>query len=168
MNFEFVTLTVTFDLLLKKFNIGHNFFIERDRTFIFGMCIPYYKTFPTEPYISNMWPWPWPLTYFWKTLTLAVTLMSYEIKLSYLACVFLMTRPFQWYHKIFYVWPWPWPLTYFSQTPTLPPQTYTMPCGALPDFVSILVFLKIHKVRPNKKNTFVSGFPTDPNFYPRP
>ena len=28
--------------------------------------------------------------------------MSYEIKLSYLACVFLMTRPFQWYHKSFF------------------------------------------------------------------
>ena len=49
MNFELVTLTVTFDLLLKNFNIGHNFFIERDRAFIFGMCIPYDKTFPTEP-----------------------------------------------------------------------------------------------------------------------
>ena len=49
MNFELVTLTVTFDLLLKNFNIGHNFFIERDRAFIFGMCIPYDTTFPTEP-----------------------------------------------------------------------------------------------------------------------
>ena len=49
LNFELVTLTVTFDLLLKNFNIGHNFFIVRDRAFIFGMCIPYDKTFPTEP-----------------------------------------------------------------------------------------------------------------------
>ena len=48
MNFELVTLTVTFDLLLKKINIGHNFFIVRDRALIFGMCIPYDKTFPTE------------------------------------------------------------------------------------------------------------------------
>ena len=29
----------------------------------------------------------------------AITFLSYEIKLSYLASVFLMTRPFQWYHK---------------------------------------------------------------------
>ena len=99
INFELVTLTVTFDLLLKNFNIGHNFFIVRDRAFIFGMWIPYDKTFPTEPFILNMWPWPWPLTYFWKTLTLAITFLSYEIKLSYLACVFPMTRPFKWYHK---------------------------------------------------------------------
>ena len=49
MNFELVTLTMTFDLLLKNFNIGHKCFIERDWAFIFGMCIPYDKTFPTEP-----------------------------------------------------------------------------------------------------------------------
>ena len=30
-------------------------------------------------------------------------------------------------------------LTYFCKAKTLHPQTYTMPCGALPDFVSILV-----------------------------
>ena len=30
-------------------------------------------------------------------------------------------------------------LTYFSQTLKLPQRTYTMPCGALPYFVSILV-----------------------------
>ena len=49
MNFELVTLTMTFDLLLKNFDIGHSFFIERDKAFIFGMCIPYDKTFQTEP-----------------------------------------------------------------------------------------------------------------------
>ena len=37
MNLENVTLTVTFDLLLKNFNIGHNFSIIRDRAFIFGI-----------------------------------------------------------------------------------------------------------------------------------
>ena len=40
INFENVTLTVTFDLLLKIFIIGHNFFIQRDRAFIFGSCVP--------------------------------------------------------------------------------------------------------------------------------
>ena len=49
IKFEIVTLTVTFDLLFKNFNIGHNFFIVRDRAFIFGVCIPYDKTFLTEP-----------------------------------------------------------------------------------------------------------------------
>ena len=49
MNFGRVTLSVTFDLLLKNFNIGHNLFTLRDRSFIFGMCDPYDKTFPTVP-----------------------------------------------------------------------------------------------------------------------
>ena len=49
IDFELVTLTVTFDLLLKNFNIGHNFYILWDKAFIFGMCIPYDKTFLTEP-----------------------------------------------------------------------------------------------------------------------
>ena len=48
MNFEHLTLTVTFDQLLKNFNIGHNFFILRDKAFIFGKWVPYDKTFPTE------------------------------------------------------------------------------------------------------------------------
>ena len=45
INFELVTLTVIFDLLLKNFNIGHNLFLVRDRAFIFGMGIPYDKAF---------------------------------------------------------------------------------------------------------------------------
>ena len=45
---------VTFDLLLKNVNIGHNFFILRDRVFIFGIFIPYDKTFPVVLYILNM------------------------------------------------------------------------------------------------------------------
>ena len=55
----------------KNFNIGHNFFTVRDKSFIFGMCDPYDKTFPKVPKILNLWPSP------------------------YLACVILMTRPFQ-------------------------------------------------------------------------
>ena len=49
MNFEHVTLTVTFDLLLKNFNIGHNFLILRDGAMIFDMCVPYDKAFPLVP-----------------------------------------------------------------------------------------------------------------------
>ena len=49
LNFEHVTLTVTFGLLLKNFNIGHNFFILWDKAFIFGMCVPYDKAFPMVP-----------------------------------------------------------------------------------------------------------------------
>ena len=44
-NFERVTLTVTFDLLLIFFIISDNFFILRDKAFIFGQCVPYDKAF---------------------------------------------------------------------------------------------------------------------------
>ena len=37
INFEGVTLTLIFDLLL---NIGHNCLTVRDQTFIFGICVP--------------------------------------------------------------------------------------------------------------------------------
>ena len=59
INVERVTLTVTFALLLKNFNIDHNFFILKDRpfifgilkdrAFIFGICVPYDKAFPIVP-----------------------------------------------------------------------------------------------------------------------
>ena len=66
--FDFVTLT--FDLLLKNFIIGHNLNTIRGRAFIYmyHMCIPYDKTFHMVPLVLTLWPWP--LTYFWKTLTL--------------------------------------------------------------------------------------------------
>ena len=43
---EHVTLTVTFDLLLKNFVISHNILILRDKAFIFGKCVPFDKAFP--------------------------------------------------------------------------------------------------------------------------
>ena len=49
INFEHVTLTVTFDLILKNFNICHNFFILRDGALIYGMCVPFDKAFPLVP-----------------------------------------------------------------------------------------------------------------------
>ena len=39
-----------------------------------------------------------------------------NIGLSYLACVFLMTISFRWYHN---TWPWPCSLTYIRKTLTL-------------------------------------------------
>ena len=90
INFERVTLTVTFDPLL---NISHNFLTVKDWAFTFGIFVPYVHTFPMVPQILKHWTWLWTLTYFGKAQT-------------------------------------------------LPPQTYTMPCGALPDFVSILVYFK--------------------------
>ena len=46
---DFMTLTLTFDLLLKKLNLGHNFWTKRDRAFICHMCICCSKTFLLEP-----------------------------------------------------------------------------------------------------------------------
>ena len=34
-----MTLTLKFDLLLKNFNLGHNFLTTSDRAFILHMCI---------------------------------------------------------------------------------------------------------------------------------
>ena len=68
--FDFVTLTLTFDLLLKKLNLGHYFWSTRDRAFIFDMCISCGKKFLLEPKFFTSWPWPWFLTYFWKKLNL--------------------------------------------------------------------------------------------------
>ena len=64
-------------------------------------------------------PWPWSLTYFWKTLTLAITHLPQEVELSYFIMVFLMARPFKWYHIVISFRPWPWSLTYFWTTLTL-------------------------------------------------
>ena len=48
-NLEHVTLNVISNSLLNNFNIGHISFVLRDRAFIFGMNIPYDKTFPMVP-----------------------------------------------------------------------------------------------------------------------
>ena len=53
-----MTLTVTFDLRLKNFNIPHNFLIVRDRTIIFGMNYDHDdKTFPMVLFY-DAWPSP--------------------------------------------------------------------------------------------------------------
>ena len=48
-NFDPVTLTLTFDLILKKLNPGTNFWTERYRAFILRMDIPCSKTFLSVP-----------------------------------------------------------------------------------------------------------------------
>ena len=44
-------LTLTFDLLLKKLNLGYNFWTKRDKAFIVQVCIPCGKTFLSIPKI---------------------------------------------------------------------------------------------------------------------
>ena len=107
-----VCLTVCLFVRGKNFNIGHNFWTVSDRAFIFHMCIPCDKTFPLIPKFLTSWPWPWPLTYFSKTLTLAITFEWKVIGLSYFTCENFPLIP-----KL--LTPWPSPLTYFSKTLTL-------------------------------------------------
>ena len=61
---------MTFDLHIKNFNLGHNFWTIRGRALIFHMCIPCDKTFPLMPTFLNLWPRPWPLTTVAKNLNL--------------------------------------------------------------------------------------------------
>ena len=63
------------------------------------MFIPCDKTFHMVPKFLTSWPWPWSLTYFWKTLSLAITFLPEVIGLSYCTCIFLVTKPFTWYHN---------------------------------------------------------------------
>ena len=64
--FDLVTLTLKFDLLFKNFNLGHDLWTTRDRSFIFPMFIPWDKFFDTIPQFLTYWPWPLSLTYFWN------------------------------------------------------------------------------------------------------
>ena len=42
----------------KYFNLGNNFWIERDRGFIWLMCIHCGKAFLSVPKLLMLWPWP--------------------------------------------------------------------------------------------------------------
>ena len=111
--FYLVTLTLNFDLLLKNFNLGHNFLTRRDRAFILHICISCDKTFHMVPLFLTLWPWPWRLTYFWNTLPLAITFLQEEIGLSFCTCIFRVTRPFT-------LWSYFWPRDIdFEVLPTL-------------------------------------------------
>ena len=44
-SFNLVTLILTFDLLICKFTVGHNFWMVRDRPFVFDIWIYYVKSF---------------------------------------------------------------------------------------------------------------------------
>ena len=92
VNQKFWPLTLTFDLLFKKLNLGLKFWIKGGKAFIFHMWVPYDKTFLSIPKILTIWSWL--LTYFSKNLTLAITFEPTEIRLSYYRYVFLVTRPF--------------------------------------------------------------------------
>ena len=92
-----MTLTLTFDLLLKKLNLGNHFWTKRDRAFIFHMEFlvagPFcrYQNFWLRDLDRDFWS-----TFEKKNLTLAIIFKPREIGLSYFTCEFLVARPFRW------------------------------------------------------------------------
>ena len=63
INFDHVTLTVTFDDIRKTLTLHDSFLTVRHRAFILSKCVLYDKTFPLGLLILITWPWPRPLTY---------------------------------------------------------------------------------------------------------
>ena len=80
--FDLVALTLKFDILLKDFNLGNNF-QRSDMACILHICIPCDKTFHIVPLFFYLVTLTLKLTYFWKTLTLAITFKPEEMGLSY-------------------------------------------------------------------------------------
>jgi hypothetical protein len=62
-NFDIVTLTLVFDLLVENFNLVYNIWMVSTRALIFRMSVPCDKTIPWVPTDLTLWPWPWYLTY---------------------------------------------------------------------------------------------------------
>ena len=99
---DLVTLTLTFDLLLKKLNIWHNVLTKRDWAYILKCVYSLWQDLFVGT--KKIDPWPWLLTYFWKkNLTLTLTFKLKQIGLSYYAWIFLVARPFCPYQKFCHV-----------------------------------------------------------------
>ena len=124
-------LDLDFDLLLKKLNLGHNFWTKRDRAFIFHMCISCGKTCLLEPKFITSWPWPWLLTYFWKNLTLTIIFEPKVIGLKYYTYLFLVKRPSV-DTNIFYLVALTLTLTYFWKNLNLLLRGILVPLGQTP------------------------------------
>ena len=104
---DLVTLTFEFDLLLKNFNIGNNFWMVSDRAFIFHIYIyiPCDKTFPLIPKFLTLWLGPLRLTYFKKNFNQGY--ISLTIRAG--ALVFHMYIP---HGQTYNFWPWLLTLTF--------------------------------------------------------
>jgi hypothetical protein len=96
-NFDLATLV--FGLLIKNFNIGHNFWMVCTRALIFQLSISCDKTFLWVPKVLTLWPWPWCLMCLLKMLSLAITFEWYVLGLLYFTWVFLVTKPFHRYQN---------------------------------------------------------------------
>jgi hypothetical protein len=56
--FDFVTLTLVFDLFIQNLSHGYNFWMVCTKTLIFHMSVCCDKTFPWVPTGLTLWPWP--------------------------------------------------------------------------------------------------------------
>ena len=101
-NFDLVTLNVTFDLHILKFNICHNFSTIRGSAFIFYMYSPCDEAFLFIPNRLTLWPWPWPLTFIPENARYAITFEILQVELTYFTCTFLVMRLFRSYQSF---WP---------------------------------------------------------------
>ena len=97
----FDLVTLTFDLLLKKLNLRHNFLTKRDGAFILLVCISCGSTFLFVPKKLTLWSWPWLLTYFWKNLTLAIIFKPEEIACFHISHVYFLWQDLSVNIKIF-------------------------------------------------------------------
>ena len=65
MCLSFVTLTMTFDGILKNISIDHNYGTLWERAVILHICSLWLGHL-VGTNIFILWPWLWPLTYIWK------------------------------------------------------------------------------------------------------
>ena len=93
-------------------NVGANVNVLKFQSFCIFSCILSLLTILIKPLTTKAYDrraygdcgtsgWLWSLTYFWKTLTLAITFKSEMIRISYCTCIFLVTRPFTWCHNFY-------------------------------------------------------------------
>ena len=99
--FYLVTLTMKFDLLLKNFNLGHNFLTRSDRVFYFAHMYSLWQDLSNGIILFYLVTLTLEFDLLLKTLTLAITFLLEVIELSHCTCVFIVTRPFTWYHNFF-------------------------------------------------------------------
>jgi hypothetical protein len=116
--FGLVMFTLVFDLLMENLNLGYIFWLVGISALIFHMSAPCDKTFPWVP--NNLILWPWCLTYFLKTLTLAISFDWYVLRPWYFTWIFLVTRLFHGYKNFdlvtfyFGIWLSYWKLNFWS------------------------------------------------------
>jgi hypothetical protein len=85
-DFDLLTLTYVFDLLIEKFNLGYIFSMVGSTVLIFHMSVPCNKTFPWMQ--TNLTFWPWCLTYLLKSLSMVISVIgiTFEVNVTMAPC----------------------------------------------------------------------------------